>query len=326
MSAAAKPKAPKRVRLVSATTLGDAIVPKPGLPHWYAKQTAEGMLTLLRAGELDEAMSTADALGALGEFKIGAEGARDEAAQRGIDIHSILEHHMRTGRLEDALHWKLKPEYWGYFHALTRWLLARSPEPILVEEIVCHPDNGYAGRLDLIAMIDGARTLVDLKTQERAQIFDSAHLQSALYRRASAVCGDEPVERTLIVVVARDGAHDEMECLIDDDATEAALRYYRAFRPVVSACESRNRAERAARAQPAAPGREAVKVARVESDPSTHPGAWQKHKSRVLPDGGLLEFCEAPKGWTTQKGTRRMQDFRAYYYSPPAQTSLGVAA
>lgn len=319
-------KAPKRVRMPSVTTLLDAIIPKPALVPWAEKQTAEGMLTLLRAGELDSRMKPTEALAALRDFNLGAEGVRDTAAKRGVDVHALLEAFARDGSWADPVG-ILDIEDYPFAHALNDWLRERRPQPLEIEQLVCDPDAKYAGRLDLRAMIDGQLVTVDLKTQERAGIYPSAHAQARAYERAAVHCGSDPADRVLIVVVAKDGTWREMDCLMTGRGFEAALQYHRALRPVESACDSANRAARDARAEPRDPKPEppAWESAPDHPDPAHRPGAWEDYKRRELPDGGLLEFESAPAGYTTLSGKRRQKAWRAYQYTPPAQAELPIA-
>ena len=52
-------------------------------------------------------------------------------------------------------------------------------------------------------------------------------------------------------------------------------------------------------------------------NPATIPGGLQEHKTRILPDGSLLEFEYAPAGYLTKgKGEPRLVDWRAYFHTP----------
>lgn len=319
-------RAPKRVRLESVSSVLDAVLPKGALTYWATREERKGVATLARAGEPVDRMTDDEIARAMREAGIGAEGARDTAARRGINIHELLEAFARDGSWADPVG-ILDVDDYPYAHALNDWLRKHRPEPLEIEQLVADPAAGYAGRLDLIATIDGQRTLVDLKSSEKAAVYDRAHAQCRLYHRASLVCGSEPCDRLMVVVVAKDGKHDEMDCLMTDRGIDAALNWRRALKPVTSACDQRNRREKTARANPASDDKpEKPKVEYVEDDPSTHPGAMRKTLRRELPDGGLIEFEDAPAGWTTKDGTRRTRDFRAYWHTPPAQTRLGVAA
>lgn len=235
----------KAVRLPSSTTLLDAITPKDGLPPWYEARGIEGVRVAIQSGQLDPE-DDIDWVREVRRLGLGAEAARDEAAQRGLNVHSLLEEYMRTG---GAPRLASHPDsHHGYIEALAKWLLKYDPEPVAIEQLVCHPEAGYAGRLDLRARIDGQLVTVDLKSQERAGIHLGGHIQVNLYERAAVRCGDEPADRKLIVVVAANGDYREMAADHADSLVDNALAYYRETKPIVSLCESANRAERKARA------------------------------------------------------------------------------
>lgn len=234
-----------RERLPSTTTLLDAICPKGGLPSWSEKEGIKGAVEAVRLGLITEEASLDEAVEIVRENKLGAENAKRQAAQRGLNVHALLEQYMLTGAAPKLAEHPV--EHRGYIRGLCAWLLAENPEPVAVETLVVHPEDGYAGRLDLRARIDGQLVTVDLKTQERSGIYLAAHLQVNLYERAAVWCGDEPADRKMVVVVAADGAFRTMLADHDDWRIDAALAYYRAQKPINSACESANRIEREAR-------------------------------------------------------------------------------
>jgi hypothetical protein len=241
------PNAEKRKRQPSVTGLLDDICGKGGLPAWYETRGIEGAITAVRMGLIDprDPESAARAVDIVRSNQLGADRARDEAATRGLDIHACLEHYMRSGSPPSRA--SIRPEWHGYFQALCRWLLAAEPEPVAVEELVWHPEDGYAGRLDLRADMRGALTTIDCKTQERAGIYLQAHAQVNLYERAARRCGDPPADRLLVVVFAANGEYREMPADHPEAFTDAALAWVREGRPVNSMCESHNRTEREAR-------------------------------------------------------------------------------
>lgn len=236
--------ATKRERMVSVTTLLDAILPKPGLPPWAEERGIEGVIAALHLGEITASTDPADAIKLVRQLKLGADAARDTAAERGLDIHALLEAYMRTG---DAPPRPDNPDHWGYYQALCSWLLARNPEPEVVEGLVCDPVARYAGRRDLVASCSGVRIGYDAKTQERAGIYSGAHVQVKLYERADIACGSEPCDELRAVVFAADGKWREMPCEATDAVADAALAFAELIRPIDSLCESWNRKEREAR-------------------------------------------------------------------------------
>lgn len=239
------PPGGKRVREVSTTTLLDDILPKDGLPPWAEAHGIRGAVAAVRAGLIDDSTPIEDTVAIVRRNKLGADAAKNEAADRGLNVHALLEDYMRTGAAPTlAGH----PEHHrGYIIALTNWLLEYSPEPVAVEQLVVHPEDGYAGRLDLRARMGARLVTVDLKTQEKAAIYPGAHLQVAMYERAAVRCGDEPADGKLVVVVAADGKHRVMPADHESPILDAALLFRRLLKPINSACESANRREREAR-------------------------------------------------------------------------------
>jgi hypothetical protein len=319
-------RAPKRQRLVSVTSLIDSILPKPALVPWAERETAEGMLTLLRAGELHPSLTAHEALAAMREARIGAEGVRTTAARRGVNLHGLLERYENDGTWADPVG-ILDPEDYPFSHALNDWLRERRPEPIEREQLVADPSAGYAGRFDWFGRIDGQLTLLDATTSDKAAIWPAKHYQLRMYERARRVCGDEPADRLLIVVFCKDGTWREMDCLATFRAVDTMLAHHRDLKPVDQACNAVNRAEKGARRDdtPVAK-RERRKVEPNPDDKSTMPGALEVSMRRELPDGGLIEYEFASRGWATKDGYERMADWRAYFHTPPAQGVLKAAA
>lgn len=239
----------KRTRLPSVTTLLDAICPKPGIPPWAEARGIEGAIEAVRLGLIDphDPASVEMAVGLVRSNRLGADRARDEAAGRGLNVHACLEHYMRTGSPPDP---STEPvEHWGYLQAMTRWLLKVDPEPegAAIEQLVAHPELGYAGRLDLRARCGGLLVTFDAKTQERGGIYIGAHLQVNLYERAEVRCGGEPADLLKVVVFAANGEYREMAADHRPELIDAALDFYREAKPVDSLCASHNRVEVAAR-------------------------------------------------------------------------------
>jgi hypothetical protein len=236
-----------RTQLISVTTLLDAICPKGGLPSWAEARGIEGALEAFRRGEMTVNTDPLDAIKLVRLLKLGADNARDTAADRGINIHALVEHYMRTG--EPPRHDDHPVEHHGYITSVCGWLLKVDPEPEEIETLVCHPAAGYAGRRDLVARAGGFRKGYDFKSQERGQIFSSAHLQLRMYEDAAVVSGDDPCDFLEVVVFPADGGEArEMPCAASSDTLAAALAYYEMVKPINSLCESWNRAARAERA------------------------------------------------------------------------------
>lgn len=232
-------------RFPSVSTLLDSICPKPGLVSWSEKHGIIGAVRAVQLGEIDLESEPSEAVARVRALRLGADAARDEAAERGLDIHGLLERYMLTGetpRLDDY-----PIEHAGYVQAAAAWLLHANPEPIMVEELVCHPQAAYAGRSDLVAIIGGIRTRADFKTSQDAAVYSAAHYQIGLYEHAAMASGDEPTDTQIIVVLAANGEFRAETALVTPRIVEHALAYYRDIRGIDSFCASNNRAEKKAR-------------------------------------------------------------------------------
>lgn len=239
------PTGGERVRFPSTTTLLDAICPKDGIPPWSEARGIEGAVEAVRRGLIGPDMTAADAVDMVRRAKLGADAVKLEAANRGLNVHALNEGYKLTGqgpKLADH-----PKHHHGFIQAWTRFTLAFDPEPVAIEQLVVHPEDGYAGRLDERAIVDKQLTTIDYKTQENAGIYRGAHLQVNLYERGEIRCGGEPAERRIVVVFAANGKFRVMDAALEDEQVDAALNYYRAVRPIDSACESANRAEKKAR-------------------------------------------------------------------------------
>lgn len=237
--------ASRRVRYRSVTTILGEICPKDGLAPWYEQRGIEGVIAAIRAGRLDPHDESIDVVEWIRQRGLGADGARDQAATRGLNVHDLLETYMKTRRAPNLA--EHPAEHHGYIRGLAGWLADANPVPVLVEELVCSPADGYAGRMDLLCRIGGELVAVDLKTQKDCKIFESAHLQLAAYMRAHVVCGGAPPDRGLVLAVAEDGSFREQELLASQDDLDRALGYADALRPISSKTNAANARETAAR-------------------------------------------------------------------------------
>ena len=226
---------------VSVTTICDAILPKDGLPPWSEKAGIFGAREAMRRGIVSVDSSEDEWLQAVRSHKLGADALRDRAADRGLNVHAILERYMLTGEFDNPAD---HPEpHRPFIKGLARAVSRVDLEPIAVEMLVGHPEYGYAGRLDLLAHRGGSDrlTLVDLKTQERGGIYESAHVQVRLYWEAERAFGEHEIDEALIIVVDGYGGFDEMELIASPELAADALAFYQRLKPVCSACNSRNR-------------------------------------------------------------------------------------
>ena len=184
----------RRQRFPSVTTILRNTWPKPALLEWYATHGRETDTLLERA------------------------------ATRGKTVHAFVEHYMRTG---DLMEWdELPAEYHGYLQAAARFLWDFFPQPIAVERLVVHPEMRYAGRLDLIAMVDGVPTLLDFKSNTHGRVYAEAHVQATAYAIADERCGGDPINSFMLVGLAEDGSYKPVIGRDTPKLWGAALAFY----------------------------------------------------------------------------------------------------
>lgn len=236
------------VKLPSTSSILEAICPKPGVAHWSEERGIEGAVLAVKAGLVHEGSLAADAIALVREHGLGAEAAKNKAAKRGLDLHAINEHYMCTG--EPPVRSDHPAEHHGYLRSWVKATLTLKPEPVAVEQLVVHPEDGWAGRLDLRARVGGLLETIDLKTQERGRLYRQVFIQTNLYERAEVRCGGEPADRLRAIVLPASGdwnlEQHSMMVEMHSWQVDAALAYWRSCRPIDSACESQNRAVKAA--------------------------------------------------------------------------------
>lgn len=210
-------------RFVNVTTIL-GVLDKPALLDWAANLAREGQ-----------------------EWR----EVRDQAGDRGKSAHDLILRALLSERTSLA---DLPDEYRAWGQAAYRWMRDRRPEVIEAERMVAAPSHGFAGRLDLLAEIDGTLTLCDWKTasawkRKRKRCpecrdgcescdggyvegdlyppYDENLLQLDLYAQAIAESGYPEPERGLIVRLGPDGNYDETFVDLLPDRGLGILQAYR---------------------------------------------------------------------------------------------------
>lgn len=170
------------------TALGKGL-PKPALLPWGIRSVAEyaaDHLDLLVQMQPMGRQAIVDAL------KQSPYTQRDEAANRGTEVHNIAEQ-LIHGREVDV-----PEELAGHVESCVRFLDDWQPTPVLVEAVVANRRWGYAGTLDFIADLpSGQRAIFDYKTS-RSGIFGETALQAAAYVGAEVYLDADGNEHPMI--------------------------------------------------------------------------------------------------------------------------------
>ncbi|GIV04009.1 MAG: hypothetical protein KatS3mg015_2839 [Fimbriimonadales bacterium] len=213
-----------------------SILDKPGLPWWGMKVGVQGVASLwsmVKEGSVDEVnllrslaeQDVEQIIALLTKHRLTVNHVRDQAGDRGQDIHDALELWASKGIVPNPA--VFGPENAGYVKGLKRFVIDSAAEPVVSEVMVASATLGFAGRFDLGAKIpDGARVvtkshpkkksvveavpggtwLLDLKSSKG--VYSSHHLQLAGYNLASDESYGVRYDHTGIIHVFPDGRYE----------------------------------------------------------------------------------------------------------------------
>ena len=165
---------------VYGTTNITGVLDKPAIIYWAVNQAVEFLKVNLQPGKaLDEI-----------QIKNLLEGARaahrqtkDKAADIGTLIHEFIGNYIKAliekkTPPKRPVNKEMKNAVDGFF----KWVKENKVAVIKSEQKVYHSKYKYAGTLDLECMVNGKRTIVDIKTGNA--LYPEAFLQAAAYLKA----------------------------------------------------------------------------------------------------------------------------------------------
>ena len=163
----------RKLNLVPSVTSVLDIMSKPGLDRWKTNQVVEASIKIRRK-EYEEDEQLAKRI--LAESKRGVE----EASERGVRIHDLLESFVKTGNLPN------NKEDEAIIRSVQTLLYSNCGEQDWIsEETFAHPD-GYGGMIDLYCKKEP--WVIDFKTKEfdagaKNLAYDSMGYQLAAYKK-----------------------------------------------------------------------------------------------------------------------------------------------
>lgn len=188
--------------VTGVTTILGGGIPKPALIRWAPKVVAEWVANPENRSELDSLLygGTTDAI----KFLAGLPNQlRDDAAERGTEVHDLAEQLNLTGEADapdDLLGFIT-----GYLNFMDTWQIT----PVLAENIAGNREHWYSGKFDLIAtspyLADGRPVMIDLKTSKG--VYWETALQCAAYARAEFYMDAEGKETPFPELAATYVAH-----------------------------------------------------------------------------------------------------------------------
>ena len=203
----------RKERLLPSATTVIRIVDKPALSTWKLQQVAKAAFN-------HQFHATGPPLTEkeyVDKMVLDSEEHMLKASDFGTKLHSRLEQLVSP----DGTELPPSPECDAAFSAVRDWLMSRVDEVIYAEKHVIGDAGGislgYAGKFDLLAKIDGKRTVVDFKTRtpyvlksgnKLRPYWDSDCVQLAAYSTAIAQGFGTayPPPRGMSLIVASDGS------------------------------------------------------------------------------------------------------------------------
>lgn len=123
----------------------------------------------------------------------------DKAATKGTIVHNAIENYVLYG-IED-----IDPDYGMYFQAFMDWYDENEPKVLATEYGVYHKALRYAGMADMIAVVNGKKTLIDFKTSVNVNKMLTG-VQLEAYAKALESLG-QPVDQKAILHLRKDGKY-----------------------------------------------------------------------------------------------------------------------
>lgn len=219
----------------SVTTVLGVLDKSGPLVWWAMKVGIDGVLALLDKTVVrpEEIVGTSveELVQLLTEHKLTVNHVKDAAADRGVNVHSVLESWAEDGSRPFNL--EAWPEHErGYVEGLDRFFGAISHKyagdsTLRAEVMVGSLEHLYAGRYDLrltltepvelvtksypkkqdrVETVPAGSYLLDLKTSKR--VYDTHFLQLEAYEKASVECGYDPTDYRGVVHVTEDGRYE----------------------------------------------------------------------------------------------------------------------
>lgn len=145
----------------------------------------------------------------------------EAAADRGTKVHAATEALDRTGRAE------IEEEYLPYLQAYAAFRREHDVQWELIEHPDYHPAHRYAGTIDRYGMVDGYRTLLDLKTTYR--VYKPLCSASLNLYRLMLEARKRTAERMMILHLKKDGTYKLIKFAADDTVPMALITLHTAM-------------------------------------------------------------------------------------------------
>lgn len=206
-----------------------------GLLWWAVKLAYAGIAEVASLGlgceDADDILSSLDWLRDAGTIATAMDDAeatwfdiRKRAGTRGTNVHEKALQALGEGH-PVPLWDEMTEEEKGYAQGVVAWWMDANPRPIHTELVVADLELGVAGRLDLIAEVDGVTTLFDAKTSK--YVGAPAAVQQAGYRHLCAASGYVRPREMRLLQLGADGTHRVIPVEATEEDFLAAVQVHR---------------------------------------------------------------------------------------------------
>ena len=174
------------------------VLAKPGLDAWKIEQGIMAALTLPRGAD--------EPLDAFAHRVVADMGEQvEKAADFGSAVHNACEVYALDKQLPED------PRVLEHLKGWVAWFDANVERVASIEQVFVNHEDGYAGRVDMVALLNGLGwCVVDFKTQKvkrcvkgaaRPVFYETWPLQLAAYREAIKQSGAKNVQGIVSVVI-----------------------------------------------------------------------------------------------------------------------------
>ena len=145
----------------------------------------------------------------------------EAAADRGTKVHAATEALDKTGRAE------IEDEYLSYLQAYIQFRQEHDVQWELIEYADYHPQLMYAGTIDRYGLVDGIRTLLDIKTT--FTVYKPLCGASLNLYRLILEAREKRVERLMILHLKKDGSYKLIQFNAEDAVPMALITLHTAM-------------------------------------------------------------------------------------------------
>lgn len=145
----------------------------------------------------------------------------EAAADRGTKVHAATEVLDKTGRAE------IEDDYLPYLEAYALFRKEHDVQWELIEHPDYHPSHRYAGTIDRYGLVDGFKTLLDIKTTYK--VYKPLCSASLNLYRLILEARQKTVERLMILHLKKDGSYKLIKFEVDNSVPMALITLHTAL-------------------------------------------------------------------------------------------------